>query len=280
MAVLEEAVPPEHAAQGTQSLDERLMKLKHKFERMFESLANKLAINQVTAPSTAQQKAGRGGQTAAAQEISIPNKGKRMVSGDRRKKTSSGKGAQKPSFAEEQEVVAVQKGLRPLAPQQPNRPVKPPLPLGPHQGTLRQGNYHELLDEARSKINPGELGFTTGFKPKRAQTGALIIEVPGKDSSAKADLLANHLAKVFEGRPGVKIARPTKTGEIRILDLTDSATAEELVVVIAEVESCVPKQVQVGPLVKGPNGLFTAWARCLLTAVSAIQKAGNKLMVG
>ncbi|XP_024879741.1 uncharacterized protein LOC112459706 [Temnothorax curvispinosus] len=55
--------------------------------------------------------------------------------------------------------------------------------------TSLDGGYEELVKETRSKVNLAELGITTGFRPKRAQTGALIIEIP-EDSVSEEELAA------------------------------------------------------------------------------------------
>ncbi|XP_024869086.1 uncharacterized protein LOC112452881 [Temnothorax curvispinosus] len=104
--------------------------------------------------------------------------------------------------------------------------------------TSAGGEYEELLKEARSNINLAELGITKGLKPKRAMTGGLIIEIPGSGNSDKADKLAERLTQLFEGRSDVKVSRPMKTAEIRVLDLDDSVTAENLAEAIAELGGC------------------------------------------
>ncbi|TGZ45778.1 hypothetical protein DBV15_12339, partial [Temnothorax longispinosus] len=104
--------------------------------------------------------------------------------------------------------------------------------------TSAEGGYEDLLREARTKINPAEMGFTAGFRPKRAQTGVLIIEIPGRENGPKADLLADSLAKLFADRPIVKISRPKKTSELRVLDLEDSISAEKIAEKIAGIGEC------------------------------------------
>lgn len=47
------------------------------------------------------------------------------------------------------------------------------------------------------------------MKMRRAFTGGLIIEIPGEEASEKADVLAEHLKKVFSEQD-VKIAWPRK----------------------------------------------------------------------
>ncbi|TGZ51522.1 Cellular nucleic acid-binding protein [Temnothorax longispinosus] len=144
--------------------------------------------------------------------------------------------------------------------------------------TSIEGGYDDLIREARTKIDLSDLGLTAGLKPKRAQTGALIIEVPGRDNANKADLLADRLSKLYEGRPGIKVTRPFKSGEFRVLDLEDSTTQEEVAVAVAQMGGCPTNQVQVGPLRKGNNGLNTAWVKCPLAAFNAAKS--NKLQVG
>ncbi|KMQ85501.1 gag-pol polyprotein [Lasius niger] len=64
--------------------------------------------------------------------------------------------------------------------------------------TCPPGQYEAVMREARAKIDLPTLGIT-GVMIKRAVTGALIFEVPGKKSSTLANKLAVNLFFFYEG---------------------------------------------------------------------------------
>lgn len=93
--------------------------------------------------------------------------------------------------------------------------------------TCIEGGYAECLRLAREQINLADLDIEV-MKPRRALTGALILEVPGPNSEAKADQLAIRMREVLAGKEGTKITRPKKTAEIRLRDLDDSISKAEI----------------------------------------------------
>lgn len=86
--------------------------------------------------------------------------------------------------------------------------------------TCPEGQYGETMRLAREKINLADLGIEA-TRPKRALTGALILEIPGNDGDAKADRLAAQMRDVLVGKEGVKVSRPRKMRELRIRGLDD-----------------------------------------------------------
>lgn len=70
------------------------------------------------------------------------------------------------------------------------------------------------MAEARRKIKLGDLGIAY-LRPKVAVTRAMLLEVPGEGSAAKADLLAARLREALADT-GARIARPVKCEELRI----------------------------------------------------------------
>lgn len=77
------------------------------------------------------------------------------------------------------------------------------------------GKYNTVIKTARERVDLATVDIEA-VRPRRAQTGALILEVPGKESGDKADALADKLREVFEGDENVRITRSTKSAEIRI----------------------------------------------------------------
>ena len=88
-------------------------------------------------------------------------------------------------------------------------------------------------------------------------------------------MLFRSLAKLFENRPDVKIARPQKMAELRIRDLDPSTTSEEVVQAIVEAGGCSPTDVKVGELRSSQRGQWTIWVRCPLAAANKVAAAGR-----
>jgi len=169
----------------------------------------------------------------------------------------------------------------------PAKPRKPPrrtaavtitLPPNPEgqQGETKT-SMAEVLKIAKEKIDLKEIGIDY-LRPKRAITGALILEVPGEGSSPKADNLAAKLSQVVGGL-GVKVARPVKCTELRVTKLDDAATCESIAQAIAELGGCLPTDIKVAPPRRAAQGLFAAWVRCPEVAAHRVAKAG-KVKVG
>ena len=91
--------------------------------------------------------------------------------------------------------------------------------------TIVPGNnrkYADLIKEARV-IELKEIGISD-MRCRRSVTGGLVMEIAGKESASKADILANKLRDVFHGSEEVRINRPVKKAELRILGLDDSVS--------------------------------------------------------
>jgi hypothetical protein len=77
----------------------------------------------------------------------------------------------------------------------------------------------DALAKIRSKIDLRAMGIAS-LRPRRALTGAIIYEVPGEESQAKADeLVVKFRSELDAGE--FKVARPTKTAELRLFGLDD-----------------------------------------------------------
>ncbi|XP_011883946.1 PREDICTED: uncharacterized protein LOC105571084 [Vollenhovia emeryi] len=94
--------------------------------------------------------------------------------------------------------------------------------------TFPAGEGAQGMREIRAKINLETLGIGP-LKQRRGLTGALIFEVSGPESAKKADALANEMRGAVAGKEGVRISRPKKMAEIRIKDVDESITKDELV---------------------------------------------------
>lgn len=132
------------------------------------------------------------------------------------------------------------------------------------------------MTEARRKVKLKELGITH-VRPKIAVTGAIILEIPGENSAVK-DSLAEKL-RVALADKAVRIARPTKSADIRVVGLDDSVTKADLATVIARVGECLPAEIKVGEVRRAQSELGVAWAQCPAAAAKKVVAAG-RVVVG
>jgi len=152
-------------------------------------------------------------------------------------------------------------------------PRKPPKTAAV-QVTCPPGQYAETMRLARERVDIRGLGIPE-LRPRRARTGALLLEVPGADGGTKAGALAEKLRVALGDREGVTVSRPVKTAEMRVKDLEDSISAAEVAEALAAQGGCAIEDVRVGPIRPGTNRLGTAWVRCPLIAANRIYKRGR-----
>ncbi|XP_059059219.1 mitogen-activated protein kinase kinase kinase 10-like [Achroia grisella] len=86
--------------------------------------------------------------------------------------------------------------------------------------------YSKVLKEAKEKIDLASLGLGS-LRFKTAATGARILEIPGSQTGDQADALASKFRDVFPEGTG-RVARPTKTAEMRLMGLDDGTDREEV----------------------------------------------------
>lgn len=129
--------------------------------------------------------------------------------------------------------------------------------------TIPEGStltYSEVMAAAKSRIRLRDLGIDE-VKAKRAVTGGIVLTISGPDNEAKADVLATRMRSELSDL-SVRIARPNKLAEIRIKDLDDAITPEEVASAVAEEGGCLIDNVKVGEIRRSAMSLGTVWARC------------------
>ena len=112
----------------------------------------------------------------------------------------------------------------------------------------------EVLAIARAQIRLSEIG---GPVARIRQTAAeeILFEIPGKDRSAKADVLATRLNEVFAKEEEVRISRPLRRAEIRIRGLDMSIQPGDVQKAVTAACGCKAEEVKVGEIRKGsPRG--------------------------
>ncbi|XP_020295564.1 uncharacterized protein LOC109860703 [Pseudomyrmex gracilis] len=78
---------------------------------------------------------------------------------------------------------------------------------------------------------------------------------------------------------GGRLARPTKTVELRVRGLDKSISPEEIKEAVASAGGCRSTEVKVGQPRASPGGLSTSWVQCPPTAAQKVVEAGT-LRVG
>jgi len=162
----------------------------------------------------------------------------------------------------------------PTQQQQQRQPVtiKRPPKTAAVQISCPPGKCGEAMRLAKERMDFRGLGIKD-LRPRRARTGALLLEIPGAEGAAKADAL--EMKEALKDQEGVKISRPVKTAELRLKDLEDSISAVEIANMIADEGECVPDEIRVGPIRQGLNRLGTAWVRCPMITANRLLRKGR-----
>ncbi|KAF9794114.1 hypothetical protein SFRURICE_009491 [Spodoptera frugiperda] len=116
-------------------------------------------------------------------------------------------------------------------------------PLRPRLGVT----YGDVLAKLKGAVTPAEFGAPDGFSMKVTATGARLLEVPGAASGSSADALAERIRACL-GAEEVRVSRPTKCLDLRILGLDDSVTEHEVVAAVARTGGCTVDQVKAGTI--------------------------------
>ncbi|XP_020296127.1 uncharacterized protein LOC109861053, partial [Pseudomyrmex gracilis] len=106
-----------------------------------------------------------------------------------------------------------------------------------------EGFLAEVLKYVRERVSLEPLGIQ-GLRPRRALTKAIILEVSGKNSDTKAEMLSR------------RVDPP-----------------EEIKEAVASARGCRSTKVKVSQPRASPGGLSTAWVQCPLTAARKVVEA-------
>ncbi|XP_075970995.1 uncharacterized protein LOC142973241 [Anticarsia gemmatalis] len=139
--------------------------------------------------------------------------------------------------------------------------------------------YKDVIGDAKAKINLADLGIgPNDVRFRVAATGARMFELPGASGAEKADAFAFKLREVLK-EDIVRVSRPTKTAELRITGLDDSASLEEIKAALSRVGECPADSVRLGQIRLGPHGGGSIWACCPVAAAKKLVD-GRRLLIG
>ena len=144
------------------------------------------------------------------------------------------------------------------------------------EAAQRGVTYGEIINEAKAKIDLKTLDISA-VRFKTTATGARILELPGAASGDKADSLAQKLREVFNADT-VKVSRPTKTAEMRVMDLDDSVQPKDVEEAIAQAGECPIDSVKSSGIHRDARSLGLAWVRCPVAAAKKIAEKGRVLV--
>ncbi|XP_049875606.1 uncharacterized protein LOC126380821 [Pectinophora gossypiella] len=234
--------------------------------------------------------APRGPAAVDSGQTSAPSKKrKRGPRGRRSKAGNGGQGEARPlpsrSAGDGWTVVGKGRKKKAAPVQPPQRPKAPKLRTPRTAAVVMQlqpaaaetgATYADILREAKSKVDLQSLGISN-LRIRKAVTGARVLELAGASSTEKADTLAEKLRESLSGDV-VKVSRPIKCAQMRVMGLDDSVTAQEVVEAVAKAGGCAVDAIKAGAIREGASGMGSLLVSCPIAAAKKV--AQGRLLVG
>jgi len=123
------------------------------------------------------------------------------------------------------------------------------LSVAPEAGTT----LAEVLRKTRSLVT--DIPGITPVILKRAQVGAVLLQVIGGEGHRLADEIAAKMRQVVGETRGVRVARPMRRAELHLHGLDDSVTKEEVVGSVTGLTGCRAEDLAVEEVRFLPNRL-------------------------
>ncbi|XP_053626095.1 uncharacterized protein LOC128683984 [Plodia interpunctella] len=137
-------------------------------------------------------------------------------------------------------------------------------------------DYRAVITRATT-IDLSSIGVDHVSAVRGTATGARIIEIPGADSGAAADNLAEKLREVIGSE--AEVTRPFKAAQIRVSGFDEGVTPEALKEATARAGKCPSGQVKVGNIRIAPDMTGAVIITCPVAAANALIEEG-RLLVG
>ncbi|KYN29063.1 hypothetical protein ALC57_01511, partial [Trachymyrmex cornetzi] len=141
-----------------------------------------------------------------------------------------------------------------------------------------EATYAEVMRIAKAKVDIDSLEIPE-IRPRKARTGALLLEIPGKEGASKADVLAGKLKEALGNEKDVLITRPEKMADIRLRDLEESTKKEDILEALAKKGECSKDIIKLGDIVSANNGLGMAWLKCPIAAAKKLANS-RRIRIG
>lgn len=133
--------------------------------------------------------------------------------------------------------------------------IKPKVPAPPRTaaviitlqpGALEKGeDYRSVLAKVQNRISLNDCGITE-LSLRSTAMGSKIIEIPGPQGAERADSLASKLQEAVGDL--VTVARPIKKVDIRIIDIDDTVSKEDVVKAVADRGGCESTHIRAGDI--------------------------------
>ncbi|KYN17083.1 Gag-Pol polyprotein, partial [Trachymyrmex cornetzi] len=159
-----------------------------------------------------------------------------------------------------------------------SRNRRPPKTAAIQISCRGDATYADVMRVAKEKVDIDAMGIHE-VRPRKSRSGALLLEIPGAEGGSKADKLAEKLKTALEGQEDVLITRPEKMAEIRIKDLEESTTKNDILLTLTLLGSCHERVFKMGEIIPSYNGMGTIWIRCPLAIAKNITKS-KRIRIG
>jgi len=134
-------------------------------------------------------------------------------------------------------------------------------------------SYADVVRLARGKISLEDLNIAN-TRIRRAQAGGLLMEIPGGEKAgAKAEALVDRLRVVLaesDYRDKVSVVRPVRRAEIRLVNVDQSVSAEEVAKEVATFGEVSTGDIRIDSVRPGRGGLNIVWVQCPLACASRL----------
>ncbi|XP_067203393.1 uncharacterized protein [Linepithema humile] len=138
------------------------------------------------------------------------------------------------------------------------------------------GSYADVIRTAKDKIDLKDINIKS-LTMRKARNGGVLLEISGEQSRMKADALASRMREAVKDLPGeVKISRPSRRMDVRLVGLEIAITPEEIAATIATEGGCQVDEVRMGGVqTTGRRGLNLVWAQCPADAALKLAERGS-----
>jgi len=144
-------------------------------------------------------------------------------------------------------------------------------------GGARTSDPCDILRRVRAEVP--DISSRYGIRelrPRRTATGDFIFEIPGAEASRKADELAALLRKHAKDVPGVRVVRPVRRVEFRVVGLDPSLTTEDVAkAIIGFAPECDAEEIRVGTIRESRGRCGSAWVQAPAIAGVPAAEAGT-----
>lgn len=144
-------------------------------------------------------------------------------------------------------------------------------------GAVEKGeDYRSVLAKVQDKISLTDCGITE-LSLRSTVTGSKIIEIPGPQGAERADSLASKMQEAVGDLAFV--ARPIKRADIRIVDIDDTVSKDDVVKAAAVGGGCEAAQIRAGEIRAYGRGLGVLHMSLPAAAAKTLVE-GERLKVG